>query len=43
MRHIESLPEMESWSLMWSLMGWPTRPENTVSVEWKGEGDLIIW
>lgn len=33
----------EGWELYWSLMGWATRPENTVSVEWKGVGDLIIW
>lgn len=43
MHHIEGPPDIESWSLMWALMGWATRPENTVSVEWKNEGDLIIW
>lgn len=43
MARIEPLSEMESWQTMWSLTGWATRPENTVSVEWKGEGDLVIW
>ncbi|KAK3110504.1 hypothetical protein LTR53_015147, partial [Teratosphaeriaceae sp. CCFEE 6253] len=41
--HLESLPEGESWQLLWSLMGWATRAENVVSVEWKSEGDLIVW
>ncbi|KAK1077539.1 hypothetical protein LTR33_008002 [Friedmanniomyces endolithicus] len=43
LHHIEGLPETESWQLLWSLMGWATRPENTVSVDWRSEGDLIIW
>lgn len=43
MHHIEGLEESESWQLMWALMGWMTRPENTVAVEWKGVGDMIIW
>lgn len=43
LHHIEGLSESESWELVWSLMGWATRPENVVSVEWMGEGDLIIW
>ena len=43
MRKIDGLPELESWQLMWSLMGWAIRPENTISVDWKNEGDLIIW
>jgi alpha-ketoglutarate-dependent 2,4-dichlorophenoxyacetate dioxygenase len=43
MRHIGGLSDMESWQLVWSLMGWAIRPENTVSVEWKNTGDLIIW
>ena len=41
--HIEGLSETESWQLIWSLMGYVTRPENTAAVEWKQEGDLIIW
>lgn len=43
MHHIEGLSDLESWQLTWSLMGWATRPENTVSVEWKNESDLVIW
>ncbi|KAK3670957.1 hypothetical protein LTR78_009235 [Recurvomyces mirabilis] len=43
LHHIEGLSELESWQLTWSLTGWATRPENMVSVEWKNEGDLIIW
>ena len=43
MARIEPLEAVESWEMMWSLTGWATRPENTVSVEWKGVGDLIIW
>jgi len=43
MHHIEPLSATESWQLTWSLIGWATRPENIVSVEWKNEGDLIIW
>ena len=43
MHRIEGLSETESWQLTWSLIGWATRPENIVSVEWKNEGDLIIW
>lgn len=41
--HIEGLSSSDSWQLIWSLMGWCTRPENIVSVEWKNEGDLVIW
>lgn len=43
MARIEPLAEEDGWALMWSLMGWATRPENTVSVEWRGVGDLVIW
>lgn len=43
LHHIEGLSAEESWRLVWMLTGWATRPENTVSVAWKGVGDLIIW
>jgi alpha-ketoglutarate-dependent 2,4-dichlorophenoxyacetate dioxygenase len=43
LHNIQGLSDLESWQLIWSLIGWATRPENTVSVEWKNEGDLIIW
>jgi alpha-ketoglutarate-dependent 2,4-dichlorophenoxyacetate dioxygenase len=33
MHHIEGLPEMESWQLMWALMGFATRPDHLVSAE----------
>ncbi|KAF7193794.1 Alpha-ketoglutarate-dependent 2,4-dichlorophenoxyacetate dioxygenase [Pseudocercospora fuligena] len=39
----EKLGEAENFELIWSLMGWATRPENIVSVEWKNVNDLIIW
>lgn len=43
MARIEPLGEAESWELGWSLMGWTTRPETTVSVEWTGEDNLVMW
>ncbi|EMC99749.1 hypothetical protein BAUCODRAFT_145130 [Baudoinia panamericana UAMH 10762] len=43
LHHINGLSDTESWQLIWALTGWATRPENTVSVEWENEGDLIIW
>ncbi|KAK5719026.1 hypothetical protein LTR17_015451 [Elasticomyces elasticus] len=43
LHHIEGLSDLESWQTIWSLMGWATRSENIASVEWKSEGDLVIW
>lgn len=40
MAGIEPSGKVESWYMTLSLMGWATRTENTVSVEWKGVG---IW
>lgn len=47
LHHLEEsfgpLPSNESDKLRDTLMQWATRSDNTVSVEWKHPGDLIIW
>ncbi|KAH9904672.1 taurine catabolism dioxygenase [Xylariomycetidae sp. FL2044] len=43
MHHIEGLSTDDSQKLTDTLMGWATRPENTLSIGWGSPGDLIIW
>lgn len=41
--HIEGLSPEDSRDLFDRLYGHATRPENTFSVEWKNDGDLVMW